>query len=77
VSKVLLSDEQINKVWPDDVFSVNDLYSDIIKHVGVVCKAQLRRAVEWLSDPCTEHGTHNEIRWDCPECWNELKGEVK
>ena len=52
---VLLSDEQINEAWPDDVFSVNDLYSDILQHVKVVCAAQLKAAIEWLEQPCTEH----------------------
>ncbi len=49
-----------------------------------LCKAQLKKVVEWLNNPCTEHKFEAIKRasfclWrrQCPKCWQALLEEVK
>jgi len=45
-----------------------------------IAKAQLKKVVEWLYMPCTEHPVSEAIspmRKNCPKCWQALLEETK
>ena len=83
---ILLTDEEINRLF-DNISPLNKidvtltevqlelLEKEVIRACGIVCKAQLKKVVEWGDEPCPHLPFFNKRT--CAKCWQTLLEEVK